>query len=92
MTTVFASFPCEPMRPVFEKTDTMGVHSKWKVDMEMPIHKKGSSHDCDNYRPASLTSVSCNLHKWIMRAATRQYLLRNATWIRAPQIVPLSTS
>ena len=35
------------------------LQSAWKSSLVVPIFKKGSRHDPTNYRPVSLTSVSC---------------------------------
>ena len=46
----------------------------WKLGKVVPIYKKGDKHNPGNYRPVSLTSVSCKVLESLIRDALMQHL------------------
>ena len=51
-----------PLFIIFEKLwETGEVPSDWKRGNVIPIFKNGKKEDWGNYRPVSLTSVSCKI-------------------------------
>ena len=46
----------------------------WKSALVIPIHKKGSVHSPENYRPVSLTCVLCKLYESILREYILSYV------------------
>ena len=46
----------------------------WKSALVIPIHKKGSVHLPENYRPVSLTCVLCKLYETILREFILSYV------------------
>jgi hypothetical protein len=53
------------------------VPQDWKEANVTPIFKKGSKSAPENYRPVSLTSVSCRLMESIIRDAMNKHLVDN---------------
>ena len=51
--------------------------SLWKQSIVVPIYKKGSRYDALNYRPISLTSVSCKCLERIIACQLTAYLEDN---------------
>jgi hypothetical protein len=51
--------------------------SSWKVASVLPIHKKGSTSDPNNYRPISLTATCCRVMERILNENLLNYLLTN---------------
>ena len=49
----------------------------WKSSLVVPIFKKGSRHDPKNYRPVSLTSVSCKSLERIISKELHAFLTDN---------------
>ena len=49
-----------------ESIDTGTLPSDWTRASISPIHKKGDKHAAENYRPVSLTSVTCKLLEHII--------------------------
>ena len=43
------------------------IPSVWKTALVMPLHKKGSVHDANNYRPVSLTCILCKVYEKFIR-------------------------
>ena len=61
-----------PMTKLFNQSLFLGeVPEEWKMANVSPIFKKGSRKVAANYRPVSLTSISCK----IMEAAVRETIL-----------------
>lgn len=53
---------CYPLSILFEKSFASGeLPRMWKLAEVCPIYKKGNASDPNNYRPISLTSVSCKI-------------------------------
>ena len=51
--------------------DTGSVPDDWRAANIVPVYKKGEKHVASNYRPVSLTSISCkllehNIHSSVM--------------------------
>jgi len=53
------------------------IPSNWKIAETVPIYKKGSTAELNNYRPISMTSVTCKLMESIIRDHLLNYFLRN---------------
>ena len=51
--------------------------SEWKKADVVPIYKKGAKNKAENYRPVSLTSVTCKLLEHIITSNMMRYLERN---------------
>ena len=67
-----------PLSIIFNKSMRSGdVPQDWKLANVTPIFKKGSKHKPENYRPVSLTSISCKLMESIIRDRVNSHLLRN---------------
>ena len=54
--------------------DSGTVPEDWRIANVTPIFKKGSKSDPGNYRPVSLTSVSCKVFESIMKDAVVSHL------------------
>lgn len=57
--------------------DTGLLPDVWKKAKVIAIHKKGSRHSPNNYRPISLTSIVCKLLEHIVSSHINQYLQQN---------------
>jgi Reverse transcriptase (RNA-dependent DNA polymerase)/Endonuclease-reverse transcriptase len=73
---------CKEIAPVlasiFNKSIESGdIPSDWKEANVAPIFKKGSRAEPANYRPVSLTSVSCKLLESIIKDKILHHLKRN---------------
>lgn len=63
---------------VFNKSLRSGeVPGDWKIARVVPIHKKGDKSIVSNYRPVSLTSVSCKLLEHIVAQNIQCFLADN---------------
>ena len=51
------------------------IPSTWKSAVVVPIHKKGSVHLPENYRPVSLTCILCKLYETILREHILPYVI-----------------
>ena len=68
-----------PFHALFQKTLKEGkLPDKWKEAQVKPIFKKGRKDLPGNYRPVSLTSISCKVFETIVRDALYQHLLDNS--------------
>ena len=47
----------------------------WKSAVVVPIHKKGSVHQPENYRPVSLTCILCKLYETLLREHILSYVI-----------------
>lgn len=60
---------------IFNKSLLEGVVPEdWKTAAVVPIFKKGSRHDPSNYRPISLTCISCKVMEHIIVSYLYKYL------------------
>ena len=67
-----------PLASIMRKTLDKGmVPNDWKSANVTPIFKKGSKYSPGNYRPVSLTSVSCKILESIIRDDVTQHLDKN---------------
>ena len=52
----------EPLSIIFSRSFETGLlPADWKTVQVVPIFKKGARNDKTNYRPVSLTAVSCKI-------------------------------
>jgi hypothetical protein len=66
----------EPLSIIFRKSLDKGeIPKDWKKARVVPIYKKGSKSDPNNYRPVSLTSVPCKLLESIIKDSVMDHLL-----------------
>ena len=66
------------MTTVFQgSTDSGKLPSDWLNANVSPVYKKGDIHLPENYRPVSLTCVSCNILEHIIGKHILDYLERN---------------
>ena len=57
-----------PLSILFRKSYSLGtLPSEWKLAHVVPVHKKGSKADAENYRPISLTSLVVKVMERIVR-------------------------
>jgi len=67
-----------PLRIIFEASYHLGViPSNWKIAETVPIYKKKSRAELNNYSAVSVTSVTCKLMESIIRDHLLNYFLRN---------------
>ena len=60
---------------IFNKSLMEGtIPDDWKVAAVAPIFKKGSRHDPSNYRPISLTSITCKVLEHIIVSYLYKFL------------------
>ena len=58
----------KPLAILFSKSYSSGtLPSEWKLAHVVPVHKKGSKADVENYRPISLTSLVVKVMERIVR-------------------------
>jgi Reverse transcriptase (RNA-dependent DNA polymerase)/Endonuclease-reverse transcriptase len=63
---------------IYRKTlDTGEVPADWRRANVTPIYKKGSKAEPGNYRPVSLTSISCKVFETILRDDLVEHLVSN---------------
>jgi hypothetical protein len=67
------------------------VPADWKEANVTPIFKKGAKSKPENYRPVSLTSVSCKIMESIIRDAMTEHLQncnqKKPAWIPQGQVL-----
>jgi hypothetical protein len=62
---------------IFRRSIEYGeIPEDWKTANVTPIYKKGAKADPGNYRPVSLTSVSCKILESIVKDTMMDHLLR----------------
>ncbi len=68
----------QPLSSIFEVCfQTGNLPSDWLVSLVTPIHKKGSRNIRSNYRPVSLTCVSCRVMEMIIKEAVSGHMSKN---------------
>ena len=76
-----ASTVCKLMKAIFQKsidTGTLPCHAcVWKEASDTAIYKKGNKQMATNYRPVSLTSVSCKVLEYFVRQEIVDHMKRN---------------
>ena len=64
-----------PLSILFELSFTQGILPDiWKTALIIPIYKKGKPSSCENYRPVSLTCISCKVMESIIVSQMLIYL------------------
>ena len=59
---------------IFNKSyETGEIPEDWKKANVTPVYKKGAKHDPNNYRPISLTCISCKLMEHILASSIMQH-------------------
>jgi hypothetical protein len=73
----------KPFSILFSKSiDTGTIPSEWKRATVTPIFKKGTRTDPGNYRPVSLTCVSCKLLESIVRDSIVEHMKENSLYAK----------
>ena len=62
---------------VWKILDSGFIPHQWKTTNVIPIFKKGNRKLPSNYRPISLTSVTCKTFESLIRDVIMSYLLKN---------------
>ena len=66
---------CKPLHTIFNKSLQEGsLPTEWKKAIVKPLFKKGSKKNASNYRPVSLTSISCKIMERIIKDKLMDYL------------------
>ena len=64
---------------IFQKSLNSGtVPEDWRKDNIIPIFKTGDKHQADNYRPVSLTSVTCKILEHIVHSSIMSHFQANS--------------
>ena len=67
-----------PLHLIFRSSLQHGmIPNEWKIAHVTPVHKKGSKHSKENYRPISLTSIVCRVMERILKNKIVDHLERN---------------
>ncbi|XP_014285319.1 LINE-1 retrotransposable element ORF2 protein [Halyomorpha halys] len=57
---------------LFQKIyEEKSIPKDWKYNVIVPIHKKGSQSDCNNYRPICLSQVAHKLYRSVLEKRLR---------------------
>ena len=65
----YAEYIAPVLTKVFQiSIDTGSIPDDWRAASIVPIFKKGDKHQASNYRPVSLTSISCKLLEHIIHS------------------------
>lgn len=74
---------CLPLSIIFNKSISTGeVPKEWKVAEVTAIFKKGNKQEPGNYRPVSLTSISCKILESIVTDSIRNYMETNSLFTK----------
>ena len=69
---------CGPLSKLFQNTIDRGEYPEsWKQAGVSALHKKGSVHDCNNYRPISLLSCISKVFEKLVFKHIYTYLTRH---------------
>ena len=69
----------EPLALIFQKSfETSSLPDDWRTANIVPIFKKGSRTDRENYRPVSLTSVPCKIMESMLKEQMLKHLDTNS--------------
>jgi len=67
-----------PLCLIYETSYNIGcIPSEWKVANTVPIYKKGSKAEYNNYRPVSLTNIVCKVMVSVIRDHIMKFFLDN---------------
>jgi len=73
-----AKVVADPLARIFQESYSQGVlPADWKKANIVPIFKKGSKSDANNYRPVSLTSVPRKIMESVIKEAILSYIESN---------------
>ena len=72
--------------------DTGSVPTQWKQALVSAIYKSGSKADPSNYRPISLTCISCKIMEHIVLSHMAKHLNKNNILTRRLQNIYACTS
>ena len=73
-----AEVVADPLAQIFQESYSQGLlPADWKKANIVPIFKKGSRTNANNYRPVSLTSVPCKIMESIIKDAVLSYIESN---------------
>lgn len=50
------------------------IPDDWKIGKVIPLHKSGDKHSASNYRPISLTSISCKIFEHVIASHLAKFL------------------
>ena len=68
----------EPFRELFTESLNEGALPQcWKEGSITPVFKKGKKHIPGNYRPVSLTSVTCKMMERLVRNEVMEHMMTN---------------
>jgi len=67
-----------PLTQIFSQSMSQGILPEdWKMSTVTPVFKKGRKDSMDNYRPISLTCISCKIMESIVRNKLMEYFFSN---------------
>ena len=70
---------CLPLSIIFNSSlQTGNLPWQWLISVVVPIYKKSHRYDPLNYRPVSLTSVTCKLMEKVIASHLMEYLQENS--------------
>lgn len=73
-----ADFICVPLCIIFNRSfRTHTLPLDWLISKVIPVHKKGNKNEVENYRPISLTCISCKIMETIIKQHLTKYLEDN---------------
>ena len=69
------------IRTLEKQNETQGAFTDWLLANIAPVFKKGSRSDPANYRPISLTSVSCKIMEHVLYSQIMNHLDKNKKFL-----------
>ena len=79
--TFILQVAAEELSPILSRLfqtsiDSGDVPSDWRSANIVPLYKKGDKHQASNYRPVSLTSVTCKILEHIVHSNVMNHFIR----------------
>lgn len=71
--TLSLYFHCLFRKCLFESA----LPDDWKLARVTPIHKNGPKNDVENYRPVSLTSITCKIFEHVLYSCIMSHLVKH---------------